>query len=172
MSKVNGDMAEATDVDQQLAARYEELAAVMKGLAREYGADPTMVEAKAELEAQRAAAAVRLDGEPLAWSPLRQSWSQASTETPGVDRYIYEYALRAECPIARADEVLSQVRAYWEEREFDLNPQLGDEKAVRARPGHGQWILVAGAFDDDSLQVTVYSGAIPTSIPPRGEVLK
>lgn len=86
MSKVNGDMPEATDVDQQLAARYEELAAVMKELAREYGADPATVEAKAELEAQRAAAAVRLDGEPLAWSRLRRSWSQASTETPGVDR--------------------------------------------------------------------------------------
>lgn len=80
--------------------------------------------------------------------------------------------MRAECPIARADEVLSQVRAYWEERDFDLNPQLGDEKAVRARPGHGQWILVAGAFDDGSLQVTVNSGAIPTSIPPRGELLR
>ena len=164
-------MAEMAGVDPQIEMRFEKLAAVMRGLARDYGVDPAAVEAKAELEAQRVATAVRLDGKPLAWSLLCRRWTQATTETPGVGRYSFEYVLRADVPGEEVDEALAQVRTYWEGRGFAFDRLGGEVKMLSARPGHGGWILVAGLLDDGSLYVTISSGAIPTSTPPRGEPL-
>lgn len=121
------------------------------------------IEAKAELEAQRVAVELRHDGEPLTWSPLRRQWMQASTETPGVDRYTFEYVLNADLPTEAADGVLAQVRNYLEARGFSFDPLSGDMKMLSARPGYRDWILVAGLLET----VRSMSRFLPVRFPHR-----
>src|ERR1051326_4677805 len=92
---------------------YLALGAVLSEIAQREGVPPEAVEEKAALEARRAAEVVMLDGAPVRWTVAETRWIKGKMETPGVQQWEYQYVLKLEVNPAHAQDVFTQVRAYW-----------------------------------------------------------
>lgn len=150
---------------EPVVERYLALGAVLSEIEQRTGVPPEMVEEKAALEARRAAEAVTIDGAPVSWTLSESRWTEGKMETPGVQQWEYRCVLTLSVSPARADDVFTQVRAYWTERGFEVdygNPADG----VAADPGKGSWLLAVGLLDETALFVSVESGIVQTSLNP------
>jgi hypothetical protein len=142
------------------------LAAATSGCGSD-GTDPKSVEKKAQTLVQQTLEAVRPAIGSAATSVKESRWKKCSTETPGVNRFIYDYTLKVDVPKDRSQPVMDATKAHFTKSGY--TPDLPDPGTARvgAKLPKTNWWVGVGVQDDASMFISVDSGCVSTSSDPH-----